>query len=177
MPQKRHRPHSSSDQHQNHAVYHAGQRPEHNDRSGHGEHLRCHAGDEALWLCQDRHTKFFEIIWAAHFSVGRFCHGALFGLNQHTHPTDKIGIGTIPLWLIQESQLDSKISHFDAIRIFGLTQIATQLKNGIGKNYIMLCCRSRCLNTSSKEGPSSLYVTLAATFPTRTQYGFFTCLR
>ena len=147
------------------------------NRTRYDEHFRRHSCHKALWLCQDRHTKFFEIIWAAHFSVGRFCHGALFGLNQHTHPTDKIGIGTIPLWLIQESQLDSKISHFDAIRIFGLTQIATQLKNGIGKNYIMLCCRSRCLNTSSKEGPSSLYVTLAATFPTRTQYGFFTCLR
>ena len=73
-------------QHQSHAVDHAGKGPEHDDRACDLEHLRRHAGDEALWLCQDRHTKFFKIIWAAHFSVGRSCHGMPFGLNQHTHP-------------------------------------------------------------------------------------------
>ena len=107
---------SLPEDYQNCAVYHTGCCAEHNHRSGYREHPGCHAGNKAFWLCQDRHTKFFEIIWAAHFSVGRFCHGALFGLNQHTHPTDKIGIGTIPLWLIQESQLDSKISHHRVVQ-------------------------------------------------------------
>ena len=49
-----------SQQHQNNAVHNARERAEHDDRSCHGEHLHGGAGDEALWLCQDRHTVFSE---------------------------------------------------------------------------------------------------------------------
>ena len=38
----------------------AGDGAEHDHRSGHQKHLGCHAGDESLWLCQDRHTVFSE---------------------------------------------------------------------------------------------------------------------
>ena len=34
--------------------------PQHPDRPRHGEHLGPGAGDEPLWLCQDRHTVFSE---------------------------------------------------------------------------------------------------------------------
>ena len=51
---------SPPQKHQNYPVNHRRQRPEGNHRPGHGEHLRRHAGDKALWLCQDRHTVFSE---------------------------------------------------------------------------------------------------------------------
>ena len=47
-------PRRSFQQHQDHAVDHRCQCPEDD------EHLRRHAGDDALWLCQDRHTVFAE---------------------------------------------------------------------------------------------------------------------
>ena len=67
----------------------------------------------------------------------------------------------------------------DLVRGYYTTSMALypDEKDGPGKNYIMLCCCSRCLNTSSKDGPSSLYFTLTAKLPTRTQYGFFTLLQ
>lgn len=49
-----------SQQHQNNAVHNARERAEHDDWPRDDEHLRRHAGDEALWLCQDRHTVFSE---------------------------------------------------------------------------------------------------------------------
>ena len=49
-----------SQQHQHHAVDNAGGGAEDNDRACHQKHLGGHAGDEALWLCQDRHTVFSE---------------------------------------------------------------------------------------------------------------------
>ena len=54
-----------SQQHQNNAVHNARERAEHDDWPRDDEHLRRHAGDEALWLCQDRHTIFLEIFSAA----------------------------------------------------------------------------------------------------------------
>lgn len=54
-----------SQQHQNNAVHDARERAEHDDRPRDDEHLRRHTGDEALWLCQDRHTIFLEIFSAA----------------------------------------------------------------------------------------------------------------
>ena len=64
-------PRRSFQQHQDHAVDHRCQCPEGNDRPGHGEHLDRRAGDDALWLCQDRHTVFSEFFqlppkWAAY---------------------------------------------------------------------------------------------------------------
>ena len=53
-------PRRSFQQHQDHAVYDARERTEDDDRTRDDEHLRRHAGDEALWLCQDRHTVFSE---------------------------------------------------------------------------------------------------------------------
>ena len=47
-------------QHQNDAVDNACKRAEDNDRPCDDEHFCRHAGDEALWLCQDRHTVFSE---------------------------------------------------------------------------------------------------------------------
>lgn len=60
-----------SQQHQNNAVHNARERAEHDDWPRDDEHLRRHAGDEALWLCQDRHTVFSEFFqlppkWAAY---------------------------------------------------------------------------------------------------------------
>lgn len=49
-----------SQQHQNNAVHNARERAEHDDWPRDDEHLRRHTGDEALWLCQDRHTVFSE---------------------------------------------------------------------------------------------------------------------
>lgn len=49
-----------SHQHQHHAVHDARERAEHDHRPRDDEHLRRHAGDDALWLCQDRHTVFSE---------------------------------------------------------------------------------------------------------------------
>ena len=54
-----------SQQHQDNAVHNARERAEHDDRPRDDEHLRRHAGDEALCLCQDRHTIFLEIFSAA----------------------------------------------------------------------------------------------------------------
>ena len=45
---------------QHQTVYRAGGGAEHDDRPCHQEHFGGHAGDEALWLCQDRHTVFSE---------------------------------------------------------------------------------------------------------------------
>jgi len=53
-------PRRSFQQHQDHAVDHRCQCPEGDDRPGHSEHLDRRAGDDALWLCQDRHTVFSE---------------------------------------------------------------------------------------------------------------------
>ena len=47
-------------QHQNDAVDNACKRAEDDDRPCDDEHFCRHAGDEALWLCQDRHTVFSE---------------------------------------------------------------------------------------------------------------------
>lgn len=60
-----------SQQHQDNAVHDARERAEHDDRPRDDEHLRRHTGDEALWLCQDRHTVFSEFFqlppkWAAY---------------------------------------------------------------------------------------------------------------
>ena len=54
-----------SQQHQDNAVHNARERAEHDHRSCNDKHLRRHAGDDALWLCQDRHTIFLEIFSAA----------------------------------------------------------------------------------------------------------------
>ena len=62
-------------QHQNHAVDHAGKRAEHDDGSCHREHLGGHAGDEALWLCQVRHTLFSEKLRQPTFQWAAFASG------------------------------------------------------------------------------------------------------
>ena len=62
-----------SQQHQNNAVHNARERAEHDDWPRDDEHLRRHAGDEALWLCQDRHTIFLEIFSAASKVGGAYC--------------------------------------------------------------------------------------------------------
>ena len=56
---------------QHQPIHHAGGCAEHDHRPGHGEHLDRRAGDDALWLCQDRHTVFSEFFqlppkWAAY---------------------------------------------------------------------------------------------------------------
>lgn len=49
-----------AEQAEDHPVEGPGQGAEDDDRPRHGEHLGRHAGDEPLWLCQDRHTVFSE---------------------------------------------------------------------------------------------------------------------
>ena len=66
---------NSLQQHQNHAVDHRCKRPEHNHRPRHGEHLGRHAGDESLWLCQDRHTLFSEKLRQPTFQWAAFASG------------------------------------------------------------------------------------------------------
>ena len=61
-----------SQQHQNNAVHNARERAEHDDWPRDDEHLRRHAGDEALWLCQDRHTAFSEFFSRLQ-SGGAYC--------------------------------------------------------------------------------------------------------
>ena len=62
-----------SQQHQNNAVHNARERAEHDDWPRDDEHLRRHAGDEALWLCQDRHTVFSEFFQLPPKWGGAYC--------------------------------------------------------------------------------------------------------
>jgi len=64
-----------SEELENHPVDHRGQCSEDNDRSCHQEHLGGHAGDEALWLCQDRHTLFSEKLRQPTFQWAAFASG------------------------------------------------------------------------------------------------------
>lgn len=64
-------PRASAQRPQHHAVHHAGQCAVDDHRAGNDEHFGRHAGDKALWLCQDRHTVFSEFFqlppkWAAY---------------------------------------------------------------------------------------------------------------
>ena len=72
---RRVRPLCQAEQHQDHAVDDAGQGAEDDDRPGDDEHLGRHAGDEALWLCQDRHTLFSEKLRQPTFQWAAFASG------------------------------------------------------------------------------------------------------
>ena len=61
----------TAENHEDQAVEDAGDGAVDDDGAGDDEHFRGHAGDEALWLCQDRHTVFSEFFqlppkWAAY---------------------------------------------------------------------------------------------------------------
>ena len=45
---------------QDYTVKRAGRHAVHNHRPSHNKHFCPHAGNQALWLCQDRHTVFSE---------------------------------------------------------------------------------------------------------------------
>ena len=50
----------TAENYEDQAVEDAGDGAVDDDGAGDDEHFRGHAGDEALWLCQDRHTVFSE---------------------------------------------------------------------------------------------------------------------
>ena len=64
-----------TEQHQYNAVDHRRQGAEDDDGSRDLEHLGGHAGDEALWLCQDRHTLFSKKLRQPTFQWAAFASG------------------------------------------------------------------------------------------------------